>query len=321
MDETLLDVHDLCVSFKQESSDFQALDHVSFDLKPKETICIVGESGCGKSVTCLALMGLLSKNASITNGKAIFDNQNLFDLSAKQLDSIRGNSMSMIFQDPLSSLDPLYTIGQQIDEVILAHQKINKKDAKAKTIDLLSSVGLANASKIYDSYPHTLSGGMRQRAMIAMALANDPKVLIADEPTTALDVTIQAQIMDLLKKMQAKYGMSIILITHDMGVVATMADRVFVMYGGQIVESAPVVELFAHPRHPYTKALLNAIPSINDDSAKVLQAIEGSVPQRYDQMKGCRFAPRCKFVRDVCYNKIDVQSVDNHSYRCVLKGE
>ncbi|HIV91207.1 MAG TPA: ABC transporter ATP-binding protein [Candidatus Eisenbergiella stercoravium] len=296
----LLEVQGLTTSFSADYGETVSVDHISFYVDEGETVCIVGESGCGKSVTSLSIMGLLGRGGAVTDGSVLFDGKNLLDLSEKELDEIRGNRMSMIFQDPLTSLNPVFTIGNQITESIRTHMHLDKQEAAARAEKILSQVGMPDAHAAMKKYPHTLSGGMRQRAMIAMALCCNPALLIADEPTTALDVTIQAQIMSLLKKLKKEIGMSLILITHDIGLVASMADRVLVMYAGQIIEEAPVKELFASPHHPYTRALLATVPSIYDGPDRELVSIPGIVPENYDSITGCRFADRCAFRRPEC---------------------
>ena len=296
----LLEVQGLTTAFSADYGETVSVDHVSFHVDEGETVCIVGESGCGKSVTSLSIMGLLGRGGAVTDGSVLFDGKNLLSLSEKELDEIRGNRMSMIFQDPLTSLNPVFTIGNQITESIRTHMHLDKEEARARAEKVLSQVGMPDAHAAMKKYPHTLSGGMRQRAMIAMALCCNPALLIADEPTTALDVTIQAQIMSLLKKLKKEIGMSLILITHDIGLVASMADRVLVMYAGQIIEEAPVKELFASPYHPYTKALLATVPSIYDAPERELVSIPGIVPENYDSIRGCRFADRCAFRAPEC---------------------
>ena len=296
----LLEVQGLTTSFSADYGETVSVDHISFYVDEGETVCIVGESGCGKSVTSLSIMGLLGRGGAVTDGSVLFDGKNLLDLSEKELDEIRGNRMSMIFQDPLTSLNPVFTIGNQITESIRTHMHLDKQEAAARAEKILSQVGMPDAHAAMKKYPHTLSGGMRQRAMIAMALCCNPALLIADEPTTALDVTIQAQIMSLLKKLKKEIGMSLILITHDIGLVASMAARVLVMYAGQIIEEAPVKELFASPHHPYTRALLATVPSIYDGPDRELVSIPGIVPENYDSITGCRFADRCAFRRPEC---------------------
>lgn len=293
------------------------VDDVSFDVDPGRTLCIVGESGCGKSVTCLSIMGLLGRGGHVSRGEVIFDGQSLLPMTDKQLDQIRGKSMAMIFQDALSSLNPVFTVGNQLMEVLRVHLKLSRQAARARALELLARVGLPDPETTFRAYPHTLSGGQRQRVMIAMALSCDPKLLIADEPTTALDVTIQKQIMDLLRGLQRENGMSILLITHDMGLVAQMADQVIVMYAGQIVEEAPAEVLFAQPAHPYTQALLRSVPSILDDDDRILESISDSVPEHYESMSGCRFRTRCPYASSACEaNQPVVQLRRNHRVTC-----
>ncbi|MCI7041005.1 MAG: ABC transporter ATP-binding protein [Lachnospiraceae bacterium] len=318
----LLEVENLTTVFQGDYGTSTAVDHVSFHVDKGEVVCIVGESGCGKSVTSLSIMGLLARGGSVKGGTVLFDGQNLLFLTEKELDRIRGNQMTMIFQDPLTSLNPVFTVGNQITESIRTHLKLSKEEAAVRAEELLEKVGMPDAKSAMKKYPHTLSGGMRQRAMIAMALSCNPKLLIADEPTTALDVTIQAQIMKLLRELQQENGMSIILITHDIGLVAHMADRVIVMYAGQTIEEAPVNEIFKTPRHPYTKALLDTVPTIRDTKDRQLVAIPGMVPENYDNMIGCRFAPRCKYRRPECDNpQKDYEFGSGHTAKCIVMKE
>ena len=313
----LLEVKDLTTAFSADYGETVSVDHISFHVDEGETVCIVGESGCGKSVTSLSIMGLLGRGGAVKDGSALFAGRNLLELSEKELDELRGNRIAMIFQDPLTSLNPVFTIGNQITESIRTHMNVSKDEARERTIQVLAKVGMPDPDRVMKKYPHTMSGGMRQRAMIAMALSCDPDLLIADEPTTALDVTIQAQIMSLLKKLREESGMSMILITHDIGLVARMADRVIVMYAGQLIEEAPVKELFAEPRHPYTKALLATVPSIYDSKDRVLESIPGIVPENYDKIKGCRFADRCPYRRPECDDpQKDIVINDLHKVKC-----
>ena len=313
----LLQVNDLTTEFTGDFGKKISVDHVSFDVAEGETVCIVGESGCGKSVTSLSIMGLLGRGGAVVDGSVLFANKNLLDMDEKQLDMIRGNQMTMVFQDPLTSLNPVFTIGSQITESIRIHLHLSKKEAKERAVTILEKVGMPDARASMKKYPHMLSGGMRQRVMIAMALCCNPKLLIADEPTTALDVTIQAQIMELMKELQKEIGMSVILITHDIGLVAQMADRVLVMYAGQIIEMASVKDLFYHPAHPYTKALLDTVPGIYDESGRTLASIPGIVPENYDQITGCRFADRCAFAGEGCVEKQEMKEIEkDHFVRC-----
>lgn len=297
--EPVLAVKDLQVAFSDDKGRSISVDRISFQVNPGEVVCLVGESGCGKSVTSLAVMGLLGRGGS-ASGSARFLEKELLGLPEKELDQIRGNSLTMIFQDPLSALNPVFPIGRQIMESMEAHTSLSRREREERAAELLKKVGMGDISSIMEKYPHQLSGGQRQRVMIAMALACGPKLLIADEPTTALDVTIQAQIMELLLKLREETGMAILLITHDMGVVAQMADRVLVMYAGQIIEQAPVFDLFDRPAHPYTRALMAAMPTVGRGREHVLSSIRGTVPERYDQMTGCRFGPRCPYRTERC---------------------
>ncbi len=297
--EHVLAVEDLKVAFSGDKGRSVSVDGVSFQVDPGEVVCLVGESGCGKSVTSLAVMGLLGRGGQ-ASGTVRFLGQELLGLSEKELDKVRGNHLTMIFQDPLSALNPVFPIGKQLMESMEAHMSLEPKEREARAKALLEKVGLGGIPSIMEKYPHQLSGGQRQRVMIAMALACEPKLLIADEPTTALDVTIQAQIMELILGLRGETGMAVLLITHDMGVVAQMADRVLVMYAGQIIEQAPVLDLFDRPAHPYTRALLAAMPSVGRGRESVLASIKGTVPERYDKMEGCRFAPRCPYRTEAC---------------------
>ena len=262
----LLEVKGLTTAFTGDYGKNISVDHIHFHVDEGEVVCIVGESGCGKSVTSLSIMGLLGRGGAVIDGSVLFDGKNLLSMKEKELDGLRGDQITMIFQDPLTSLNPVFTVGSQITESIRTHMHLSKKEAERRAETLLERVGMPDAHGVMKKYPHTLSGGMRQRVMIAMALSCNPRLLIADEPTTALDVTIQAQIMELLGELQKETGMSVILITHDIGLVANMADRVLVMYAGQIIEEAPVEELFKNPIHPYTRALLDTVPTIRDDA-------------------------------------------------------
>ena len=298
---SLLKVKNLRTTFSSDWGKREALDGVSFAVSEQEILCIVGESGGGKSVTALSLMGLLPRNGCVVDGEALFEGTDLLKMRPKELDKIRGGPMSMIFQDAISSLNPVFTVGNQLIEAVRSHRRISRRAAKEEAKMLLKRVGLPGDDNMLERYPHALSGGMRQRVMIAMALAGKPKLLIADEPTTALDVTIQAQIMYLLRELCEKEGLSVILITHDIGLVAQMADRVLVMYAGQVVEQSYVHELFDEPRHPYTRGLMQAVPSIYDDKENRLASIPGTVPESYQDITGCRFASRCKYTQESCY--------------------
>jgi peptide/nickel transport system ATP-binding protein len=296
----LLDVRDLCTHFATDHGDFRAVDGVSFTLDAGRTLGIVGESGCGKSVTSLSIMGLVPQPPGrIAGGQVLFDGVDLLQLPPDAMRELRGDALAMIFQEPMTSLNPVFTIGDQIAEGVLRHRKMSREDAKARALEMLRRVRIPSPEERYDDYPHRLSGGMRQRVMIAMALACGPKLLIADEPTTALDVTIQAQILDLMRTLREETGTAIMLITHDLGVIAEVADDVVVMYAGRIVERAPVASLFASPQHPYTIGLLGSIPKLHLDQAR-LAAIEGQVPNPLTRVAGCAFHPRCPFAEERC---------------------
>jgi peptide/nickel transport system ATP-binding protein len=297
----LLEVKGLKTGFNIDGEIYHAVDGVSFSVKSRQIVGIVGESGCGKSVMSMSVMKLLPVGVGeITDGEVVFQGNNIENLSESEMNKIRGKDVSMIFQEPMTALNPVFTIGFQLSEVLLNHFDISKQDARERCISLLQSVGISRPEKIVDEYPHQLSGGMRQRVMIAMAIACQPKLLIADEPTTALDVTVQAQILDLLKAIQEKNDMSVILITHDLGVVAEMCDEVIVMYAGKIVERTDVDTLFYNPKHPYTKMLLDSIPKMEEEE-ETLGSIEGIVPSLKNMPKvGCRFAERCPVATDEC---------------------
>ena len=323
----LLEVEGLTTVFDSDYGRTVSVDHVNFHVDKGEVVCIVGESGCGKSVTSLSIMGLLGRGGTVTEGSVVFEDKNLLTMTEKELDKIRGDRLTMIFQDPLTSLDPVFTVGNQLMESIRKHMRLSKEEARKRAEQILGKVGMPDPHGVMKKYPHTLSGGMRQRVMIAMALCCNPGLLIADEPTTALDVTIQAQIMALLRNLQKESGMSMILITHDIGLVASMADRVIVMYAGQIIEEAPVKELFAAPAHPYTKGLIASVPKLGS-GVKVLPSIPGSVPDLSSLPEGCRFAPRCAFATERCRKeKPDLYPVgEGQRSRCFLaenagKGE
>lgn len=315
----LLEVQDLTTVFAGDYGSSVSVDHVSFHVDRGEVVCLVGESGCGKSVTSLSIMGLLGRGGAVMDGSVLFENKNLLAMSEKELDEIRGDELTMIFQDPLTSLNPVFTVGSQIMESIRIHMHLSKEEARARAVELLGRVGMPDAAGVMKKFPHTLSGGMRQRVMIAMALSCKPKLLIADEPTTALDVTIQAQIMKLLGELRREKNMAMILITHDIGVVANMADRVIVMYAGQIVEEAPVLALFGDPKHPYTRALLDTVPTIRDDESRQLTAIPGMVPENYDDITGCRFADRCPYRQQECDSPQELYRFEEgHAARCIV---
>ena len=321
--EPLLQVEKLRVKFHSDFGDRIVTDDISFSVGSGETLGIVGESGCGKSVTNLAIMGLLSRNGSVENGSAVFQGRDLLKLSEKELDEVRGRDIAMVFQDALASLDPVFTVGDQIGEQVRRHLKKSKEETKQIVLASLQSVGIPDPEQAMRKYPSELSGGMRQRIMIAMALSCNPKLLIADEPTTALDVTIQAQIMQLIRKEARQRHMSVILITHDIGVIAQNADRVMVMYAGQFVEEAKVEEIFSRPLHPYTRALLAATPSIEDDRDRELVPIRGVVPENYTFLTGCRFEDRCPLAEDSCSAHQEWREVfPSHFVRCAkVEGE
>jgi oligopeptide/dipeptide ABC transporter ATP-binding protein len=295
----LLEVKDLKTYFRTDDGVVKAVDGVNFSVEKGKTLGIVGESGSGKSVTCLTIMGLNSKKNTISSGEALFNGQNLLHMGARQLREIRGNDIAMIFQDPMTSLNPVHKIGDQLSEAVLLHQDVTKKQAKGRALELLKAVGIPRAERRIDDYPHQFSGGMRQRVMIAMALVNDPDLLIADEPTTALDVTTQAQILNLMNKLQEDFGSAIIIITHDLGVVAETADDVVVMYAAEVVEHGPVESIFRRPHMPYTWGLLGSLPRLDADLDRLVQ-IKGQPPSLLNPPRGCRFHPRCPYVMDIC---------------------
>ncbi|XJZ27018.1 ABC transporter ATP-binding protein [Bacillota bacterium Lsc_1132] len=317
---TLLEVVEIQTVFKTDKGEVTSVDEVSFSLKPGETIGIVGESGCGKSVTSLSIMKLLGKQGKVKNGQMLFKGKDLVKASEGEMRQIRGNDISMIFQEPMTSLNPVFTIGSQMLEVIKLHLKLTKKEAEKYAIEMLTKVGIPRAEAIMKEYPHSLSGGMRQRVMIAMALACKPSLLIADEPTTALDVTIQAQILKLMKQLKDESNTAIMLITHDLGVVAEMADKVIVMYAGQIVEEADVYSLFDDPKHPYTKGLLESIPHLEYEADQRLHSIPGAVPTLQQMPKGCRFHTRCAFSSERCLQEkpqlLSLKEQKEHKVRC-----
>ncbi|URZ08272.1 ABC transporter ATP-binding protein [Clostridium felsineum] len=324
MKEDLLNVNNLKTYFYGDNEVTKAVDDVSFSIKKGETVCIVGESGCGKSVTSLSIMGLINDPGRIVAGEILYNETDLLKLSKNDFQNLRGKEISMIFQEPMTSLNPVFTIGSQLIEILLEHELINKKEAYKKAIELINTVGIPRAEDIIKAYPHQLSGGMIQRIMIAIALSSNPKLLIADEPTTALDVTIQAQILDLLQKLKLELNTSILFITHDLGVVAEIADYVIVMYAGKIVEEAPVVELFKNPMHPYTKGLLNSRPIIGQHNDR-LYPIKGSVPDLSKLNESCYFNERCEYCKDICRKKSPNVTLNhgNHKTACWLyeKGD
>lgn len=323
----LLEINDLHTFFKTKKGTVKAVNGVSYSVEPGKTLGVVGESGSGKSVSAMSILKLLDGNGYIDSGEIIFDGKNLADVSVKDMCKIRGNEISVIFQEPMTSLNPIFTIERQVSEPFLIHQNMNKKEAAQKVVEMLKDVRIPNPEAVAKQYPHQLSGGMRQRVMIAMALACQPKLLIADEPTTALDVTIQAQILKLMNELKEEKGTSILFITHDLGVINEMADDVAVMYCGQVVEMAPVRQIFGENRflHPYTEGLLFSIPRLDTPTGVRLEAIPGAVPHPLDLPKGCKFAPRCKYATDKCRAEepelVDVEP--GHKVRCFYpkKGE
>ncbi|HJO93789.1 MAG TPA: ABC transporter ATP-binding protein [Victivallales bacterium] len=296
---TLLSVRDFSLSFKLRNGVCNAVNGISFDIAEGETLGIVGESGAGKSVTCYSLLGLLPKN-SINSGEAVYKGKNLLNLSDRELNKIRGKDISIIFQDPMSSLNPFLKVGKQITEPLITHCKVNRKQAEKEAVKILQEVGIDNPEQRFHQYPHEFSGGMRQRIMIAMALITKPKLLIADEPTTALDVTIQAKILKLLKRLKVNHSMGVIFITHDLGVVAQICDKVCVLYAGKIMEKGSVNDIFYNSLHPYTIALKKSIPSL-EEKQEILYSIPGLPPDLSKKIKGCPFAPRCEQVEDKCF--------------------
>ena len=300
MARKLLSVRNLKTSFFTHVGEVKAVRGISFDVNEGEVLGIVGESGSGKSVTSLSIMGLLQYPGRVVDGEILLNGEDILTYSKKQMRRVRGKEIAMIFQDPMTSLNPVYTIGNQIMEMILEHEKMSRREARARAIEMLKLVGIPAAEKRIDSYPHEFSGGMRQRVMIALALSCNPKLLIADEPTTALDVTIQAQILSLIKSLNKQFGMTTMLITHDLGVVATVCDKVAVMYGGLIMEYGTVDEIFYHPRHPYTMGLLGSIPHVDGGEKRRLIPIDGTPPDLINPPKGCPFSTRCKYCMNVC---------------------
>ena len=321
--DTVLQVENLRTSFMTSSGEVQAVRGVSFSVEKGEILGIVGESGSGKSVTSMSVLRLLADTAVIKEGSSIvFEGEDLLKLSGKQIRNIRGERISMIFQDPMTSLNPLIPVGKQVEEMMrIHHPDMKKEDLHRETVELFEKVRIPEPEKRLKNYPHEFSGGMRQRVMIAMALANKPSLLIADEPTTALDVTIQDQILRQLRELEKEYGTSIIFITHDLGVVAELCDRVVVMYGGLIMEEALIDDLFEHPGHPYTMGLLASIPDLEQDKAVRLQPIPGSPPDMTRPPQGCPFAPRCPYARRICAEKLPefVETGDRHRTRCFLQ--
>jgi len=320
----LLEVKDLSTSFRTEDGVVRAVQGVNFTVEKGQTLGIVGESGCGKSVTCLTIMGLNPKKNTVTGGEALWKGKDLLSMKPSDLRAVRGDEISMIFQDPMTSLNPVHTIGRQLIEAILLHRDVTKRVARARALELLKAVGIPRAETRIDDYPHQFSGGMRQRVMIAMALINDPDLLIADEPTTALDVTTQAQILSLMKTLQEDFGSAIIMITHDLGVVAEVADDVLVMYAANVVEQAEVHDLFHRPQHPYTWGLMGSLPRLEADVDRLTQ-IPGQPPSLLRPPNGCRFHPRCPYVMEVCKTTVPelvpTQRDPDHLQKCHLDEE
>jgi peptide/nickel transport system ATP-binding protein len=315
----MLDVRDLRLEFKTSRGNLKALNGITFEVQAGEVFGLVGETGCGKTVTGLSILRLLPRSASITGGQVFFEGTDLLGLPQNEIESLRGRRIAMIFQDPSTSLNPVFTIGSQIQRVIRQHLPVSKSQANEKTRAVLSAVGLPDVERIMGSYPHQLSGGMQQRVMIAMALSCNPRLLIADEPTTALDVTIQAQILKLLRDLQKTFDVSIILITHNLGVIAQTCDRLAVLYGGRVAETGPTREIFINPQHPYTRGLMNAIPTAESRGRK-MATIPGTVPSNPGAMIGCTFAPRCEFAMGRC--TIETPPLyplsENHASACYL---
>jgi len=319
MKSPLLEVRDLSIHFFTEEGVVRAVENVSLEIYPSEILGLVGESGCGKSVTGLSLLRLIPiPPGQIVNGDIFFDGRSLLNLDEKEIQRVRGNDISMIFQEPMTSLNPVFTIGDQIMEAIILHQELDKTAARKRAIEMLDRVKIPSPDKMIDSYPHQLSGGMRQRAMIAMALSCQPKLLIADEPTTALDVTIQAQVLQLLKEIQREMGMSVLLITHDLGVVAEIADRVAVMYAGRVLEYGPIKAIFGKMRNPYTRGLMHSIPQLTEKKTR-LNAISGQVPDPMNLPAGCKFHPRCDLMIEDCKHEEPplFQVNGDHFSRCI----
>lgn len=321
--EKLVEIKNLRTYFYTEDGIVPAVDGIDFYIKPGETLGVVGESGCGKSVTSISILGLVpNPPGKIMEGSEIlFQGKDLLKMSEAEMQKIRGNDITMIFQEPMTSLNPVLKIGNQLEEVLFLHQKLNKREARERVIEMLKLVGIPRPEKVIDDYPHSLSGGMRQRAMIAMALACNPKLLIADEPTTALDVTVQAQILQLIRELKDKINSSVMLITHNLGVVAETCDRVIVMYAGKVVEEGDIYSIFEDPKHPYTVGLLKSIPSLEEKEIHTrLESIPGVVPNPLNMPKGCRFSPRCNHAMDICKEKDPEITVlgEERTVRCHL---
>ncbi|SFB40058.1 ABC transporter ATP-binding protein [Clostridium frigidicarnis] len=318
MDDNILEVKNLTTSFKVDEGKVKAVDKVSFDLKRGKVLGIVGESGCGKSITAMSIMGLVgAKNGLIENGQVLFEGKNLLDLNGLEINKVRGNEISMIFQEPMISLNPVLKIGDQIGEILKVHKNIIGAENKKRVLEMLRLVGIKREEEILNVYPHQLSGGMCQRVMIAMALACTPKLLIADEPTTALDVTVQSQVLELINDIKDKFEMSVMFITHDLGVICEVADEVMVMYAGSVVEKAPIEDIFDNPKHPYTIGLINSRPE-NFKKGEPLKCINGKVPKLSEISEGCLFSDRCDYVKDICkINKPKLKAIsEGHDVRC-----
>lgn len=311
--EVLLDVKDIYTYFRTESGVVKALDGVTFDVRKNEPVGIVGESGCGKSVTAQSILRILPKNGETVSGEIFYRGHDLLKLNEKQMRRVRGKEIALLFQDPLTALNPVFTIRRQMVDVIALHRHVDNDEAAEMAIEMMTRVGISDAETRIDDYPHQYSGGMRQRILIARALALEPTLLIADEPTTALDVTIQAQVLKIIADMQKEMGLSMMLITHDLGVVSENTKRVHVFYGGRVVESGPTIEIFNEPRHPYTQALLSSIPSLESGKGK-LATIRGAVPQLINPPVGCRFHPRCDYMTDICKTRPKLETVGEDHY-------
>jgi oligopeptide/dipeptide ABC transporter ATP-binding protein len=306
----MLEVRDLHTYFRTMDGVVKAVDGVTFDINPGESVGIVGESGSGKSVTSLSIMRLVEAPGWIASGQILFRGKDLAKLSEEEMRKVRGDDISMVFQEPMTALNPVYTVGDQVAEVLRVHRKVSRREAMNRTVELFRMVGIPAAERRVNDYPHNLSGGMRQRVVIAMALANEPDLLILDEPTTALDVTIQAQILELVKDLREKVNTAVLLITHDIGVIAEMSDEVIVMYGGKVMERANVLQIIKEPKHPYTKGLLASVPSIGMKNQR-LNVIAGAVPNPLNMPPGCPFAPRCPYVMDVCTTMPELKTLDD----------
>jgi peptide/nickel transport system ATP-binding protein len=321
MGQEILRVTDLRVSFRTEHGLLRAVDGISFDVGEREILGVVGESGSGKTISLLSVIGLINDPNAVIEGSVVYKGRELIGLSRKAMRDVRGKEIAMIFQDPMTSLTPVYSIGWQIAEQILAHEKISHRAARKRAIELLGAMGIPNPGVTVDRFPHELSGGMRQRAVIAMALSCNPSLLIADEPTTALDVTVQAQILELIQKLRRDFGSSVVLITHDMGVVAEVADRVMVMYAGRIVERGTKRDLFKNPWHPYTWGLLNSIPPLAGPRPRRLNSIAGAPPSLLDLPAGCAFGPRCRYRFEACDERPLLKGEEGHQAACFLSTE